>query len=206
MLEFFLTRSPFRLSNLARRKPGLIDTDKIVGDFLELFPENSFESLSVPLFVTATDIVNASQVIFDSGPLIPAILASSAFPAVFTPVQIGERFFMDGGIVNNFPVDLLEGRCDRLLGVYASPPRRVAREDLGSSLAVLQRALEVGIFTHSRSKFDRCDVVICPEELGRFGVFDTKQLKEIEEVGYRAARAELPAIRRMLSGLEVEQG
>lgn len=198
MLEFFETKSPFRLSKLALTKPGIIDTAKVVADFKEYFPENSFEALGKPLRIVATDILAGQPVVFDSGPLIPALLASSSVPIVFTPTEIDGRWFSDGGIVDNFPVSLLEDRCEVILGVYVSPLRPIEATDLSSSLAVLQRALEVRTYLSSHARFDRCDVLVCPAELTRFGTFDTKHLERIESIGYRAALAEMAAIETAL--------
>ena len=80
MLEFFIKKNPFRFSKMAIAKPGIIDTAKVVGDFEEYFPENSFEALGRELRVVATDLTRGEPVEFHSGALIPAVLASSSVP------------------------------------------------------------------------------------------------------------------------------
>jgi NTE family protein len=197
MLEFFNTRSPFRFSNFALTKPGIIDTAKVIRDFEEYFPANRFEALKKKLRIVATDIVSGEGVVFDAGPLIPPVLASSSVPLVFTPTRIDGRLFSDAGIVNNFPVELLEGRCRITLGVYATPLRATSESDLTHSLAVLKRSWDVGMFNASKPKFEKCDLLICPEELGRFGIFDTKNLDEIEQIGYVAACEQMDTILRL---------
>lgn len=197
-LEFFEEKSPFRLSRLALGKPGLIDTEKVLADFREYFPEDSFETLSRRLFVTATDIVNARLEIFTSGPLIAPLLASSSFPLVFTPTEIEGRWYSDGGILDNFPVEPLKVLCDVVLGVYASPLRAARRKDLNSMLAVSQRAFELAMSSNSRRKFHECDALLRPEGLTRFGAFDTKHLGEIVEIGYSDARDRMAEIREVV--------
>ena len=197
-LEFFKVKSPFRLSKIALRKAGFIDTAKVVADFLEYFPDDSFEALSKELFVTATDLVNARLEIFNSGALVSALLASSSMPMVFTPTEIDGRWFSDGGILNNFPVEPLKVLCDSIIGVYASPLRATDQSDLKSFLAVSYRAFEVGMYYNSRRKFHDCDVLLCPDELTRFGVFDTKSLEEIFQVGYEATIDRMDSILRAL--------
>jgi NTE family protein len=199
MLEFFKEKNPFRVSKLALGKQGLFDTEKVVADFEEYFPDDAFEALDKPLSIVATEIVDGRPVVFDSGPLIAPILASCAVPMIFTPVSIDGNWYLDGGIVDNFPVELVEERCRVRLGVYASPLRRIERADLHHTLVILQRALEVGMFLQSASKFDRCDVVICPEALTRFGAFDTKHFEEVERAGYDAATESMDAIERALT-------
>ncbi len=194
MLDFFLYKSPFRLSKLALSKPGLFDTDKIVGDFREYFADDSFAALAKPIFLTATDLIEGRPEIFGSGPLISAIVASASTPLVFTPTRIDGRWFSDGGITNNFPVEPLQGHCDAILGVYASPLRRIGYGGLKSSLAVSQRAFEIGMYHNSKRKFHLCDLVLSPPELSRFGTFDMKRVEEILEIGYRAALDQMDSI------------
>jgi len=196
MLQFFVDKNPFRLSKIAVGKPGWIDTAKVAADFLEYFPEDSFEALDGKLFVTATDIVHGEAAIFDSGPLISAILASCSVPLVFTPTTIDGRTYSDGGIINNFPVEPLEGLCDTIIGVYASPIRTALQTSLTSSVAVWQRAIEVGSYFAAKPKFDRCSLVICPEALSGYGLFDTKQVGVIFEHGYAAALDRMESIKR----------
>ena len=198
MLEFFETKHPFRASNLALRKPGFFDSEKAVGDFLEYFPDDAFEALGKKVFMTATDIVDGRLEIFSSGRLIRAVLASSSAPLVFTPTEIDGRWFSDGGIVDNFPVDPLFGLCRTIFGVYASPLRRREQSELRTSLAVGMRALEVGMYYRSRDRFHQCDLLICPKELSGFGNFDTRHYAEILDIGYRATRARLAEIAGLL--------
>lgn len=203
VLEFLVVKSPYKLSNLAAlRKPGFLDTDKSVADFLEYLPENSFEALPKPLFITATDLVNARPEIFASGPLVPAILASCSVPMVFAPTEIEDRWFSDGGILNNFPVEPIRMLCDVLIGVYASPLREVDRSTLKNALAVSQRAIEVSMFFSSRRKFHECDVMICPDKLSQYGMFGTKHLPEIMEIGYAAAVEKIDSIQSALAAVK----
>ena len=201
MLEFFQKASPFRLSAVTVRKAGLLDTAKVVESFREYFPEDSFEALKVRLFLTATDIINARLNIFESGPLIPAILASSSMPMVFTPTEIDGRWYVDGGVINNFPIEPLRGRCDVVLGHYASPLRSVTHADMGGVLAVSERALEVGMHFASKQKFHECDVMLSCPELSQYGLFDTKHHREIFDEGKRTTLAAMDSIELALASV-----
>ncbi len=64
-----------------------------------------FEDLEVPLQVVAASIEHAAEHVFDSGPLIPAILASASVPGLFPPMQVDGEHFIDGGIVNSIPIE-----------------------------------------------------------------------------------------------------
>jgi predicted acylesterase/phospholipase RssA len=66
----------------------------------------TFEELRLPLRVIASDLMYARHQIFDSGPVAPAVLASSAIPGIFPPVQIGEGVYVDGGALDNTNLEL----------------------------------------------------------------------------------------------------
>ena len=199
ILTFFVDKNPLRISKLSLVKPGIFDTDKVVADFLEYFPEDSFAALKKPVFLAATDIVEARPEIFASGRLVPAILASASTPLVFTPIEVDGHWYSDGGIINNFPVEPLLGLCDAILGVYASPLRTMHELDLRSSFAVAQRSFEIGSYFSSKRKFHHCDLLLSPTELSAHGAFDTKNLADIVEIGYRAARDQMETIVALVS-------
>jgi NTE family protein len=201
MLEFFHKASPFRFSVVTLNKAGILDTGKVVASFREYFPEDSFEALKIRLFLTATDIINARLKIFESGPLIPAILASCSLPMVFTPTEVDGRWYVDGGVLNNFPVEPLRGRCDVVVGCYASPLRRVRPADLSGVLAVSERALEVGMHFQSQQKFHECDVMLSCPQLNDYSMFDTRHHREIFEAGRRTALDAIDSIRRALEAV-----
>ena len=71
-----------------------------------LGPDSRFEDLTVPLRVVAASIERAAEHVFDSGPLIPAILASASVPGLLPATRIGDEHFIDGGVVNSIPIDL----------------------------------------------------------------------------------------------------
>ncbi len=77
---------------------------------------STFEQLSIPLKVVATDFWNSSQVVFESGDLLMAIKASMGLPGVFSPVHMNGGTFIDGGCVNPLPHDILSG-CDFIVAV-----------------------------------------------------------------------------------------
>ncbi len=200
-LAFFDDTNPFRVSRLALRKPGFFDSAKILEDLKRWFPDDSFEALGLRLFVAVTDLIAGRLEIFSAGPLIWPLLASASVPLVFTPTPQSGRLFVDGGVLDNFPVEPLLGQCDVILGVYASPLRVVVAGEFGTSLAVTQRALELGRYDASRRKFVQAALVICPPELLRYGTFDIKRHREITEIGYRAAGERMADIRRLLDAV-----
>lgn len=194
ILDFFTKTSIFNLSRFARQKPGFIDTIKFERDLKLYFPDNSFEKLSIPLIITATEIETGTLKVFDRGELICPILASSAFPGVFTPIDIDGIFYFDGGVIDDFPVEYLSGKCDYIIGSYANPLSEMSVDSLKYSYQVLNRAYEINLHHHVHNKFNHCDVFISPQELSQYGTFSMRSAKKIFEIGYAEAKKQLEKV------------
>lgn len=91
--------------------------ERILRAFLPAAVPATFEQLKIPLLITATDYYGDCLEVFSSGDLLPAIAASAALPAVFKPVKRGGRFYVDGGLVDPVPFDLLHGKADIVVAV-----------------------------------------------------------------------------------------
>jgi NTE family protein len=94
---------------------------KKIEDWLrEILPVKRFEDLPIPLRVIATDFWKGEEVVFSSGDIAQAVRASISIPGVFHPREIEGRLFVDGGVVNPVPFDLLEGLADFVVAVDVS--------------------------------------------------------------------------------------
>lgn len=80
-----------------------------IRELLELFlPVKTFDQLKIPFMAMACDVETGEEVILKEGSVIEAVLASIAIPGFFAPIQIGNRWLVDGGIVNNLPISALK--------------------------------------------------------------------------------------------------
>ena len=94
-----------RVLSIARRLtagfPSLY-SDAGMQHFIERYLKDvRFEDMAVPLRIIAADLTHGTRAIFSSGPVAPAVLASSAIPGVFPPVRIGDTVYVDGGSLDN---------------------------------------------------------------------------------------------------------
>ncbi len=188
MLEFFKGIQLLSFGNYAFGKPGWVDPESFYDRFREILPEDDFGALKIPLQVTATDVLKGELKVFHEGPLIRPLLASAAFPGFFAPVAIGEGYYVDGGVLNNFPVDLLRDQAEFLIGVYVNPFEVVEKSNLKNSVSVLERVLKIKTATDSIRKFDLCDLLVYPRQLSRYSTFLEKDLDTIYELGYKEAK------------------
>lgn len=177
-------------------------------------PDIAFEDLDIPTAVVAADVETGEQVVLDRGPLIPALMATSAFPIVFAPVRHQGRWLVDGGMVNNLPVDIVRHMgADQVLGVCTPPsvkldlkqePRKKGLSPRGLyllnnhtrdwKLPFLIAEISVGI---SAQVANRARLVAYPPDLmieirlPNVGVFASNGNQGIIETGRRAAMEHL---------------
>jgi NTE family protein len=190
ILQLFKEEKFYKTSRLALRKPGLIDTDKLEELFQKFFPDNSFDQLSLPVKIVATDILNGNIKVFMDGEIIKPLLASMAYPLMFTPVEIGDSLYLDGGIMNHFPLDLIAEECRFNIGVFLNPLKPIEKKEINSIKSIIERTFKLGRLTSSIEKLNDCDILINPKNLIHYNTFEIKPAKydEIFELGYQEAK------------------
>ncbi len=202
MLSLFQRPRLFSLAHYSYKKPGLLDSDKMIVYINEYIRQQSYEELEMPLYISSTDMLRGKLVTFSSGPLNKAVLASCAFPFIFSPVWHEDTYYSDGGIINNFPVEPLIGKCKKIIGVYVNPLNEIPAGDLNSSLKVLQRAFSISTTSTPYLKFQHCDLIIEPKELSKFNLFDRRNIDRIYQLGYQEGIKMLEKMRIQESALQ----
>lgn len=158
--------------------------------------ELTFEELRVPLRVVATDLKTGSAHIFSEGPVLPAVVASSAMPGVFPPVVTSDSVFIDGGIAEWAAcLDALNWGATRICFVACGAV--VGRQSRSRTVRrVLERSLEISL----RNNFDAMtfalrasgvDVLAVFPELPRGTMLDFEQAPSFIEAGRAAAKKAL---------------
>jgi len=114
--------------------------------------------LPIPFACVATDIITNDEVDFHSGRLPQAMRASMAIPAAFSPVRIGEKVLVDGGLKNNYPVDIArEMGADIVIGVTVQGPPKVA-EDMGGTMSILSQIIDVNCKNKLDENLEKTDL------------------------------------------------
>ncbi len=104
--ERFISVSKVRLAfRLAAGRRHLFDNDIVRGIVAQHAVDDDFAAAKIPLYVTTTDLVTGGKQVFHSGPVSQAVLASSAIPGVFSPVDINGHAYIDGGVVANLDLE-----------------------------------------------------------------------------------------------------
>lgn len=191
MFNYMSKLSLFNFKNYAWSKPGFIDGLKFQKDLLGLLRYSTFEELHKPLFIITTDLLNARQKIFSTGDLVQPIMGSSAFPGLFSPVEFEGTYYVDGGILNNFPTEVIRSKCQHMIGVHVQSISKIEKKKIGNTIGVMQRIYAIMTRADATTKYNECDVLIAPKEMMQYNTFELKKFKEMYDIGYEHGKKQL---------------
>ncbi len=106
--EWMLTLDRFKVINLLDftfSTQGLVKGDKVFKTMKKITREANIEDLRIPFSCVAVDIINREEVIYNTGNVYDALRATVSIPTVFTPIKDGKKLLVDGGVLNNLPVN-----------------------------------------------------------------------------------------------------
>jgi len=182
-----------RAWNVLRRDDHLFTNEGLLSILDRAHTATTFAETEVPLRVVATDLTTGEEVVFASGPVEPALLASTALPALFPPIEHDGRMLVDGAVANTVPLwHALSGPVDRIYVCNVSGA--LIERRLRSPLDVAVRAFAIS----RNQRFDlelrhappEVDVVVLPNPSDQRDLFDfSDSMMLIEEAHHLAARA-----------------
>jgi NTE family protein len=155
---------------------------------------DNLEELKIPLIISATNFANATTEYFTQGSIIDAVMASSAVPLVLKPYIINGKMYVDGGLMNNLPIEPLEHSCEYVIGVNVNPV--IETSQFNSFRNYADRVLHLAIRANVNLNIGKFDLYIEPHQLDHYGLFKISMAKEICEVGYRHTSELLDNIER----------
>jgi NTE family protein len=149
---------------------------------------HSFDDLPIPFACVATDLVSGKEQVFRDGPLGVALRSTMSLPGFFTPVRYGDYLLADGGLLNNFPINIAkEMGADIVLGIHLEGAPLGPQESL-SSFAVLGRSISVMIAANELRSMEQADLLVTVP-LQKYTATDYDKADAIINAGYNAAAA-----------------
>jgi NTE family protein len=183
-------------------KPNILPTNLISPRqmnyaFVPLFAQanalagGDFDKLFVPFRCVASDIYNKESVIFRYGMLGDAIRASMTFPFMFKPIVIDNRLLFDGGIFNNFPVDVMrtDFKPDYIIGsAVANNPRKPNETDI-------VRQVENMIMSRTDYTIKKKEGLLLHFQMDNVNLFDFSKVDELVKLGYDSTMKHMKEIK-----------
>ena len=161
-----------------------------------------FSQLPIPFKCIAADIATGEEVVLDKGFLPLAMRASMSVPAVFAACNVNNRILVDGGIVNNFPVDRCrEMGADIIIGIDIGD-ELIPKDKIGSIPEMISQLTTLLGFERSKKNSKNIDILIKPDISGYSGSsFNMEAARVLMIRGEDAARKVLPELIRMRDSL-----
>jgi NTE family protein len=180
-----------------KRTLSFFDTQPMEELLIKKIGDCNFSDLEIPFSAIACDIVTGEKVVLDQGPLAQAIRASAAIPGLFSPIEINNRLLVDGGLVDNLPVDQLKEMGANFLiasdvsrrGSNSKRPGNPFEIVLSSIYIMQERAALVGQ--------DACDCYIRPQ-VSQYSSWGFDASEKVLEAGVIATEAVLPQLLQQL--------
>ena len=176
----------FRYFEFTKPRIGLMKINGLTRVIKENLRAQTFEQLKIPLFVCAVDLNNGNEVYFSSGSIIKPLMASATIPILFQPVKINESLFVDGGLLNNLPIEPIYYDCEKFIGVHINPTSY--QENFNSLIKMAERCMHLSIANNVYHKVEMFDLFIEPRELVGFGLFDFSKARDVFDIGYNTAK------------------
>ncbi len=177
------------LSNISISKYGLLANKKIGQKIVKAIGDEVFENAKIPLAIVASNLNTGAKIILKEGKVAKAVMASTAIPGIFKPIEIDGELLVDGGIVENVPVSLLiDMGAELTIGVNLNGKRKYKRPE--NLFSVLINSYYTLIDTLSKMHTAKADLVIEPD-LSAYSLIDTRNTKKLIELGYQEAKKAL---------------
>ncbi|STO14223.1 NTE family protein rssA [Flavobacterium hibernum] len=147
-----------------------------------------FNQLPTPFLCIGTNIETGEEVLLNKGNLVQAMMASAAFPSLFTPVEIDGKLLVDGGVVNNYPIKEVRNLgADIIIGVDVQDDL-LNRKSLKNATRILVQITNLQSIDKMKSKIKDTDIYIKPD-IRDYGVISFDKGEEIIRKGEEAAFA-----------------
>ena len=169
------------------RKQGFSDHRKISKILDNIFKTNSFDSLKRFFALSMTDFINLeTEYAFSGGNLKEKLMASASIPAIFEVIESDGKIYVDGGVMNNLPIEPIRDRCNKviMIDVHAAYPQTI----ISGKIKIVNRSV-VGIFKQMNAdRIAQADHYVGFPELAPYHIFDFQEYKEIIRIGYEGMK------------------
>lgn len=198
ILEMFNGHSFLKIFKIGVINKGFMELTHLKTFLLEHLKTNDFETLETPLYICVSNINSGTFEIISTGQITQFVLASCALPLLFKPVIIDNKTYVDGGLLNNLPIEPLLQRCDKIIGVSLCPHEK--RSEVIGWRNIGNRCFQLAIWNNMQHRLLQCNLAIEIIDSYKYGMFDIKKSEELFKIGYETTLSKLPEILKKING------
>ncbi len=202
VVSFNRTKATRKLLDLATPRKALIKGKKARKYITEIIGDKNFSDTKIPFYIMATNLSSGKEVAFKKGSIIDAIMASISVPGIFPPVKIGDEYYIDGGVINPTPVNVVKMMgADVVIGVDLVMKRKIKIEN-PNIITTLMQSYEIirtqGV-KYNMNKIKNNAILIKPKLRGAIDSFKFYDIHKFIKSGEDATREKLPLIKRAIN-------
>ena len=165
----------------------MLSNKKLKNIITEHIGEKNIEDANIPLAIITTDVSTGEKVVLKKGSVVNAIMASTCMPGIFKPVEYNGKLLVDGGIVENVPIDTVrEMGANYIIGVDLNAKYIYSKP--GNILDVISNSFHFIMQTSAKLQTEDADLLIQPD-LSDFNRKDMKQIAKLINKGYQDSKA-----------------
>ncbi len=194
MLEKFRKNKVIQLSRLTFFRKGMLSLPGLKKKINKYISVKTFEELKRPLYVTVTNLHRGEVDYVHTGPLAEKIVASATIPILYAPVIINQEYYVDGAVIDNFPVKPIRDLCEKIVGINIMPNSQV--QEIRGIRDVAMRTFQLYVYAMNSDSSAACDLLIEPVDIAGFGYLGSKQGMEMYRIGFDAAKKQLETFKK----------
>lgn len=185
IMDIFSSRKIYDLMKLTIPKSGFLKTEGLRKTLAKNLKAKKIEDLRTPIIICTTNFKEGKTKYHEKGNLVDILLASAGIPILFEVHHINKIPYIDGGIMDNLPIDPLLKQVSKVIAVHVNPLGEI--EKVGNPFQVAERAFHLAIRSDLQRKRELAYMFIEPPGLTNYGILDIKKSEEIYKIGYNYA-------------------
>ena len=187
--ELFKQGSFFQYTKLQIPRDGLMKLDGLKELIGKEIQAKNIEELPVPLFVTVSNLNTGEVEYRNKGSLEENVLASSSIPILFAPVKINGHLFVDGGLLDNIPIEPIKLDCEKIIVCNISPIN--PKEGFKNLIHIATRTFYMSVNANMAKVKKYATYYIEPKGIDQYEILSRTHAGELFELGYQAMLAQL---------------
>lgn len=182
------------ITDITLSKYGLLSNEKIGELIIQHIGDVKIENAPIPLSIIATDITSGKKIIFEKGPVALAVMASTCIPGIFKPVEWNNTMLVDGGIVENVPINTIRKMgAEYVIGVDLNAMHTYGKP--GNILDVILNSFHFIMKQSVKYQTENADLLIEPD-LSSYNRSNINQAHDLIKQGYTDAIKSLKSIQQ----------
>jgi NTE family protein len=177
----------FQYTKLNLPVNGLLKLDGLREIIEKEVEYKNIEDLPVPFYVAVANMNKGAAEYKNSGTLGKTVLASSSIPVLFAPVEIDGQFYVDGGLMDNIPIEPIKNDCEQIIVVNIAPLN--PREKFKNLIQIASRTFYMSVNANMNLVHKYATVFIEPEGIDQYDILSRSHADELFELGYNSVKS-----------------